>query len=95
MSTEAHVYSCEWTAWERVYRVDGEVHHREQHGVSLSRTEVVRSPATSDYEVLAVVEHVVLVPRQRGASEVELVSSHTTDLGATLRNSEAGIVTTL
>ena len=78
--TGAHVYSCEWTAWERVYRVDGEEHHREQRGVALTRTEVVRSPATSDYAVLAVVEHVVLVPRQRGASDVELVSSHLTDV---------------
>ena len=82
MGAGSHVYSCEWTAWERVYRVDGEEHHREQRGVSLPRTEVVRSPATSDYSVLAVVEHVVLVPRQRGACEAELVSSHTTDLCA-------------
>ncbi|MCF6376390.1 hypothetical protein L2K70_02120 [Nocardioides KLBMP 9356] len=80
MGAGSHVYSCEWTAWERVYCVDGQERHREQRGVSLPRTEVVRSPATSDYALLAVVEHVVLVPRPRGASEAELVSTHTTDL---------------
>ena len=58
-----HVYSVEWNEWERVFGVDGQEHHREQTGGVRSRQHVVRSPATSDYEVLEVVEVVVPAPR--------------------------------
>ena len=59
---EPHVYAVEWTACERVFRIDGRVHHRERRGVSLSRQHVVRSVLTCDYEVVAVVEVVGLAP---------------------------------
>ena len=51
-----HVYSCEWTSSERVFRVDGRVHHRERRGVARSRQCIVRSALTCDYEVVDVVE---------------------------------------
>ena len=59
---ETHVYAVEWTACERVFRIDGRVHHRERRGVALSRQRVVRSVLTSDYEVVDVVEGVGLSP---------------------------------
>ena len=63
MSTEAsHVYSVEWTAWERVFCIDGEEDHRERRGVVLPRQRIVRSALTTDYEVVEVVERLVLVP---------------------------------
>lgn len=55
-----HVYSVEWTALEAVFGIDGLEHHRERRGVSLPRQHVVRSGATSDYEVIEVVEVIAL-----------------------------------
>ena len=51
-----HVYSVEWNAWERVFRVDGQEHHRERHGVVVPRQRIVRSAVTCDYEVVEVFE---------------------------------------
>ena len=62
MSAAAHVYSVEWTAWERVFGVDGEEHHRERRGVVLPRQRIVRSVLTCDYEVVEDVEHLLVVP---------------------------------
>lgn len=59
---EPHVYSVEWTAWERVFAVDGEEHHREQVRVPRPRRQLVRSTLTADYEVVEVVERLVLAP---------------------------------
>ena len=59
---EPHVYSVEWTAWERVFAVDGEEHHREQAHVPRPRRQLVRSTLTADYEVVEVVERLVLAP---------------------------------
>ena len=57
-----HVYAVEWTTWERVFIVDGEEHHRERRGVVLPRRRIVRSVLTSDYEVVEVVERLVIAP---------------------------------
>jgi hypothetical protein len=59
---EPHVYAVEWTWCERVFRVDGRVHHRERRGAAPSHQHVVRSVLTCDYEVRDVVEVVGLVP---------------------------------
>ena len=59
---EPHVYWVQWTAWERVFGVDGEEHHRERRGVVLPRRRIVRSVLTYDYEVVEVVERLVLAP---------------------------------
>ena len=64
-SGAAHVYAVEWTAWERVFRVDGEEHHRERRGLVLPRQRIVRSVLTADYEVVEVVERLVLAPDLR------------------------------
>ena len=60
---EPHVYSVEWTAWEWVFGVDGEEHHRERRGVALPLQRIVRSVLTCDYEVVEVVERLVIAPR--------------------------------
>ncbi len=57
-----HVYAVEWTAWERVYRIDGEEQHRERRGMALPRQRIALSVLTCDYEVFEVVEHLTLVP---------------------------------
>jgi hypothetical protein len=63
MSAHApHVYSVEWNACERVFGVDGQEYHREQTGAAVSQ-HVVRSAATSDYEVVQAVDVVVPAPR--------------------------------
>jgi len=59
---EPHVYSVEWTAWERVFAIDGEEDHRERRGVVLPRQRIVRSVLTCDYEVVEVVERLTLAP---------------------------------
>lgn len=59
---EPHVYAVEWTSGERVYLIDGRVHHRERRGVALPRQRIVRSVLTCDYEVVEVVERLVLAP---------------------------------
>ncbi len=51
-----HVYAVEWNAWEWVFRVDGQEHHRERHGVAVPRQRIVRSAVTCDYEVVEVLE---------------------------------------
>ena len=55
-----HVYSVEWTERERVFGIDGEEHHRELSSVALPRQRIVRSAVTCDYEVVEVVEQLVL-----------------------------------
>jgi hypothetical protein len=51
-AAEPHVYSVEWTAWERVFAVDGEECHREQVRVPQHTRQLVRSTLTADYEVV-------------------------------------------
>ena len=59
---EPHVYAVEWTACERVFSIDGRVHHRERKGVVLPHQRIVRSVLTRDYEVVEVVERLVIAP---------------------------------
>ena len=59
--TGPHVYCVEWTASEWVFGVDGCEHHRVRRGDPRPQQHVVRSAATSDYEVVEVVEVVGVV----------------------------------